>query len=181
MSTWGTVDNQIKNSLLSTSQYLKNITPNSSFPNGVCHNIMKLSLRLFWTKDVCRKPLYVVDNLTGGCFLLPFNLECIQKKKKKRSFGFASAYWKSDIAHGYKILPVSGCYLGRQCWHCSFKPDVTSYQMSNIFFFFFCLICAYKLMLLQFCWWKILFLKYPHISFRSHQNPAQNTDVLYIN
>lgn len=45
---------------------------------------MKLSLRLFWTKDVCRKPLYVVDNLTGGCFLLPFNLECIQKKKKKK-------------------------------------------------------------------------------------------------
>lgn len=103
------------------------ITKKSPFPSGVCHNIMKLSFRLFWTTDACRKPLCVVGNLTGEC-ILPFNLESIGKS----SFGFTSAYWRSDIAHGWKILPVCRGQ-SEDCQHCSFKPDVTIHQTSTFF------------------------------------------------
>lgn len=86
------------------------ITKNSPSPSGVCHNMVKLSFRLFWTTGACRKPLRVVGNLTEEC-ILPFNLESIGKS----SFRFTSAYWRSHIAQGWKILPVCGGYSGRLC------------------------------------------------------------------
>lgn len=165
---WGTGDDQNQNNIFSTLKYYK-ITKKYPFPSGVCHNTLKLSFRLFWTADVYRKSLCVLDNFTEECFLLPLSFESIFKS----SLGFATVYWKSDIAYGYKILSVTGVIWG-ECWHCSFRSAVTIYQTSNLF----CQMCTY--MLLQFCWGKIQLPNCLRIYIRS-KNKAQSTHVLYIN
>lgn len=108
------------------------ITKDSSLPSSVCHNIMKLSFRLFWTTDACREPPCIVGNITGEC-ILPFNLASIGKSR----FGFTSAYWRSDIAHGWKILPFLWRSFGKtvptlqfQAW-CQRSSDISS-VLSNM-------------------------------------------------
>lgn len=50
-------------------QILQKSPKNTSFSCGVCHNIMKVSLRLFWATGACRKPFCVVGKLTTECVL----------------------------------------------------------------------------------------------------------------